>query len=149
VVLLALVVLQNCHTSGVAGSGGVTKVSRKGCCWLCQHYRSVTQVVLLALMVYQVCHAMVLLALVVYQVCHASGFAGSGGVTKGITQVVSLALVCYKCVTQVVLLALVVLQMFYTRPKGCGQTTQMCGELEPHQFFCVTLLRRYSKSRAH
>jgi hypothetical protein len=66
--LLALVVYQTCHASGVAGSDGVPNVSRKWCCWLWWCTKRVTQVVLLAL--------------VALQKCHASGVAGSSGVTK-------------------------------------------------------------------
>ena len=55
-------------TPYVAGSDGVTNVSRKWCCWLWWCYNCVTQVVLLAL--------------VVLQICHASGVASSGSVTN-------------------------------------------------------------------
>jgi hypothetical protein len=55
VVLLALGVLQTCHAGDVAGSGGVTNVSRNWFCWLWWCYKRVTQLVLLALVVLQMC----------------------------------------------------------------------------------------------
>jgi hypothetical protein len=55
--LLALAVLRKCHTSGVAGSGSVTKVSHKWCCWLRWRYKRVTQVMSLAMVVFRMCHA--------------------------------------------------------------------------------------------
>jgi hypothetical protein len=50
-------VLHVCHTGGVAGTGGVTNVSREWCCWHWWCYKCVTQVVVLALVVLQMCHA--------------------------------------------------------------------------------------------
>jgi hypothetical protein len=73
VVLLTLVVLQLCHTSGVAGSGSVTNVSLLDGDLAAESILNGDQVVIERV---QVCG----LALVVLQMCHTSGVAGSGSV---------------------------------------------------------------------
>jgi hypothetical protein len=71
----------------VAGSGSVTNVSRKWCCWLWECYKCVKQVVLLALKV--------------LQVCQANGAAGAGSVKKMSRKWCCWLRKCYKRVTQV------------------------------------------------